>query len=79
MYFYFYYFKKYKSLIEKVAAKGVSKRAINQTNLVNLRIHAFSLEEQQRVGKIVKENLEKLDNLNQSIKAIEDETLKLIL
>ena len=60
LYFYFYYFKKYKSLIEKVVAKGVSKRAINQTNLANLRIHTFSLEEQQRVGKIVKENLEKL-------------------
>ena len=78
LYFYFYYFKKYKSLIEKVAAKGVSKRAINQTNLANLRIHTFSLEEQQRVGKIVKENLNKLDKLNQSIKTIEDETLKLI-
>ena len=79
MYFYFYYFKKYKSLIEKVAAKGVSKRAINKNNLADLRIHVFSLEEQQRVGKIVKENLEKLDHLNQSIKAIEEETLKLIV
>ena len=65
--YYYAYFKKYRKQIVKLLARGVNKKAINKTRLLNYRVQYPDIETQKEIGENVNKIMQEIEDLKTKI------------
>ena len=65
--YYYAYFRKHRQTLVKLMARGVNKKAINQTRFANLKIDFLDYDTQKSYGLKVEEKMKEIQELKQEI------------
>lgn len=71
--YYYAYFRKHRQTLVKLMARGVNKKAINQTRFANLKIEYPDISVQKDFGLKVEQKMEEIQKLKQEINNKQDE------